>query len=75
MLRYHTTGDGILTALQLVATMLKSGKPLSELAAWAEEMGHRDVIALFKRTLDEEKATDAKLTQIAESRLNRRAAA
>ena len=45
------------------------------LIAWAEEMGHRDVIALFKRTLDEEKATDAKLTQIAESRLNRRAAA
>ena len=28
----HTTGDGILTALQLVAAMLKSGRPLSELA-------------------------------------------
>jgi phosphoglucosamine mutase len=28
---YHTTGDGILTALQLVAAMLKEGKPLSEL--------------------------------------------
>jgi phosphoglucosamine mutase len=31
-LEHHTTGDGILTALQLVAAMLKEGKPLSELA-------------------------------------------
>jgi phosphoglucosamine mutase len=28
----HTTGDGILTAIQLIAAMLKAGKPLSELA-------------------------------------------
>lgn len=31
-LDHHTTGDGILTALQLIAAMLSSGKPLSELA-------------------------------------------
>ena len=31
-LNHHTTGDGELTALQVVATMLKTGKPLSELA-------------------------------------------
>ncbi len=31
-LEHHTTGDGILTALQLLAAMLKSGEPLSELA-------------------------------------------
>ncbi len=31
-LDHHTTGDGILTALQLVAAMLKADKPLSELA-------------------------------------------
>jgi phosphoglucosamine mutase len=31
-LDHHTTGDGILTAMQLVAAMVKSGKPLSELA-------------------------------------------
>ncbi len=31
-LNHHTTGDGILTAVQLVAAMLESGKPLSELA-------------------------------------------
>ena len=29
---HHTTGDGIITALQLVSAMLRSGKPLSELA-------------------------------------------
>lgn len=31
-LDHHTTGDGILTAMQLIAAMLKTGKPLSELA-------------------------------------------
>ncbi|HNR13191.1 MAG TPA: phosphoglucosamine mutase [Thermodesulfobacteriota bacterium] len=31
-LDHHTTGDGIITALQLIAAMLRSGKPLSELA-------------------------------------------
>lgn len=31
-LNHHTTGDGILTAMQLVAAMIKEGKPLSELA-------------------------------------------
>ena len=32
-LRHHTTGDGILTALQLVAAMLKTGRSVSELAS------------------------------------------
>ncbi|PKQ30096.1 MAG: phosphoglucosamine mutase [Actinobacteria bacterium HGW-Actinobacteria-10] len=31
-LEHHTTGDGILTAMQLLAAMIKAGKPLSELA-------------------------------------------
>ncbi len=31
-LDHHTTGDGIITALQLVACMVRTGKPLSELA-------------------------------------------
>jgi len=31
-LNHHTTGDGILTALQLIAAMVGTGKPLSELA-------------------------------------------
>jgi phosphoglucosamine mutase len=32
-MQHHTTGDGIITALQLAAVMQKDGKPLSELAA------------------------------------------
>jgi phosphoglucosamine mutase len=31
-LEHHTTGDGILTAMQLLAAMIKTGQPLSELA-------------------------------------------
>ncbi|MGB4548283.1 MAG: phosphoglucosamine mutase, partial [Syntrophales bacterium] len=32
-LDHHTTGDGIIAAMQLIAAMVKTGKPLSELAA------------------------------------------
>jgi phosphoglucosamine mutase len=32
-LNHHTTGDGIITAMQLIAAMIETGKPLSELAA------------------------------------------
>jgi len=35
-LDHHTTGDGILAAMQLVAAMAQSGKPLSELARQME---------------------------------------
>jgi phosphoglucosamine mutase len=31
-LQHHTTGDGVLTALQVLSSMKKEGKPLSELA-------------------------------------------
>lgn len=43
------------------------------LVAWAKEMDRRDIADLLQQTLDEEKATDAKLTQLAEARLNRQA--
>ncbi|MFH1950966.1 MAG: phosphoglucosamine mutase [Pseudomonadota bacterium] len=32
-LKHHTTGDGILTAMQLIAAMISQDRPLSELAA------------------------------------------
>src|SRR5512136_932470 len=35
-LDHHTTGDGIITALQLIAAMIKENKPLSELARMME---------------------------------------
>ena len=44
------------------------------LIAWAKELGRNDCAALLQQNLDEEKATDRKLTSIAESRVNRIAA-
>jgi ferritin-like metal-binding protein YciE len=44
------------------------------LIAWARQLGRDDCAALLQQNLDEEKATDKKLTSIAESRVNRRAA-
>jgi ferritin-like metal-binding protein YciE len=41
------------------------------LAAWARQLGRNDCASLLEETLDEEKATDLKLTAIAESRVNR----
>ncbi|MGE5842241.1 MAG: phosphoglucosamine mutase, partial [Deltaproteobacteria bacterium] len=35
-LNHHTTGDGILAAIQLIAAMRRTGKPLSELAEWMD---------------------------------------
>ena len=44
------------------------------LAAFARNLRLSDVVALLEQTLDEEKAADAKLTQLAETGLNPRAA-
>ena len=44
------------------------------LVAWAAQLGRNDLGALLQQTLDEEKATDKKLTALAESKVNRRAA-
>jgi ferritin-like metal-binding protein YciE len=44
------------------------------LIAWAQLLGRNDCASVLQQTLDEEKATDKKLTAMAESRLNRRAA-
>jgi len=44
------------------------------LIAWAKQLGRNDAATLLNQTLDEEKATDKKLTQMAEANINRRAA-
>ena len=44
------------------------------LAAWARELGRNDCAELLHQTLEEERATDDKLTRIAEARVNRKAA-
>lgn len=42
--------------------------------AWAEEMGHTEAADLLQETLDEEKAADEKLTEIAEHSANKQMA-
>lgn len=44
------------------------------LVAWAKAMGHQEAAGLLEEILEEEKATDEKLTQIAESGINQEAA-
>jgi len=44
------------------------------LIAWAKELGRPDCAQLLQQNLDEEKAIDKKLTAMAESRVNRKAA-
>lgn len=44
------------------------------LVAWAKRLGRDDCAAVLQQTLDEEKATDQKLTALAESRVNQKAA-
>jgi ferritin-like metal-binding protein YciE len=44
------------------------------LVAWAEALGHDDVIELLEATLEEEKAADEKLSELAEGGINEAAA-
>jgi ferritin-like metal-binding protein YciE len=44
------------------------------LASWAKQLGRGDCVTLLQQTLDEEKATDKKLTAMAEASVNRKAA-
>jgi ferritin-like metal-binding protein YciE len=44
------------------------------LVAWAKQLGRNDCASLLQQNLDEEKATDAKLTAMAERKVNLKAA-
>jgi ferritin-like metal-binding protein YciE len=44
------------------------------LKSWAQQLGMNDAVALLDQTLQEEIATDKKLTQLAESNANKKAA-
>jgi ferritin-like metal-binding protein YciE len=65
-----TLGAGIIAAAQAVEhyEITRYGA----LIAWAKELGHRHDVPLLTRTLNEEKATDKKLTALAERRVNPR---
>ena len=43
------------------------------MVVWAKQLGRTDIAAILKETLDEEYATDDKLTKLAESKLNAKA--
>ncbi|MGZ8299987.1 MAG: DUF892 family protein, partial [Rhodoplanes sp.] len=45
------------------------------LIAWAKELGRSDCASVLEKNLEEEKATDRKLTLMAESGVNTAAAA
>lgn len=45
------------------------------LIAWAQAGGHKDIIALLQQTLDEEKAADKKLNDLAVKQINKSASA
>ncbi|GJE18670.1 YciE/YciF ferroxidase family protein [Methylobacterium marchantiae] len=44
------------------------------LVAWAKQLGRNDCASVLQQTLDEERATDERLTRMADSQINRRAA-
>jgi ferritin-like metal-binding protein YciE len=44
------------------------------LVSWSEQLDMKDAARTLSQTLDEEKQTDAKLTKLAESRINKKAA-
>ncbi|HOC45797.1 MAG: phosphoglucosamine mutase [Syntrophorhabdaceae bacterium] len=51
-LDHHTTGDGIITALQLIACMVRTGKRLSELASLMDIYPHKLINVNVKRKPD-----------------------
>jgi phosphoglucosamine mutase len=53
-----TTGDGLICALQILAVMKESGKPLSELAAGMPKYPQTMVNVRTKNRLDPDSSTD-----------------
>ena len=62
---------GIIAALQRVEHYEMAG--YGTVVAYARRLGHGDAVPLLEQTLEEEKATDAKLSQLAETSINAQA--
>jgi len=62
---------GLIAAAQRVEHYEMAG--YGTVCAFAQQLGDTQALKLLKQTLDEEKATDEKLTQIAESMVNQEA--
>jgi len=68
---------GVLDAALVAAAQAAEHYEISRygsLIAWAKRLGRNDCASVLQKNLDEEKGADAKLTQLAESRLNAKAA-
>lgn len=63
---------GIIAALQRVEHYEIAG--YGTVVAYARRLGYDEAAALLEKTLEEEKATDAKLSQLAETSINAQAA-
>lgn len=62
---------GIIASLQRVEHYEMAG--YGTVVAYAKRLGHDDAVGLLQQTLEEEKATDAKLSQLAETSINAQA--
>jgi phosphoglucosamine mutase len=51
-LNHTTTGDGILTALRLLAVMLRQDKPLAELAGWVQKCPQTLINVMVRKKKD-----------------------
>ncbi len=62
---------GLIAAAQKVEHYEMAG--YGTVRTWAEQLGMREAVTLLQQTLDEEKATDEKLTKLAKLSVNRQA--
>lgn len=62
---------GIIASLQRVEHYEIAG--YGTVVAYAKRLGHQEVMTLLEQTLEEEKATDAKLSRLAETSINAQA--
>jgi phosphoglucosamine mutase len=69
-LDHHTTGDGILTAMQLIVAVVRQGKPLSELASMMDiypqklvnvEVSRKPEISMVPQVMEAIKQIESKL--------------
>ena len=70
--------DGVMDAALIAAAQAMEHYEITRygtLIAWARELGRNDCAGILEETLAEERATDQKLTNLAESRINLKSAA
>jgi ferritin-like metal-binding protein YciE len=73
----EVAGKSVLDAALIAAAQAAEHYEIARygsLVAWAKQLGRNDCASILQKTLDEEKATDRKLTILAESKVNLRAA-